>query len=247
MGKLDGKVAIITGASQGMGASHAKLFLEDGAQVVITDINAEKGEEYAKQLDPTGEKVIFIEQDVSSAADWDHVVKETWAKFGKIDVLVNNAGISLNKSLFDYSVEDYLKIVKINQLSTFLGIQKVGEVMKNQNEGSIINISSIDGIVGGAVGYTDTKFAVRGLTKAAALELAQYNIRVNSVHPGVIETPMIKQNDNTEAVKRFAKTIPLQRIAKPIEVSQMVAFLASDESSYSTGSEFIVDGGLTAK
>lgn len=247
MGKLDGKVAIITGASQGMGASHARLFFQDGAKVVITDINAEKGEALANELDPTGEKTLFVKQDVSSEQDWQRVVKETLAKFGKIDVLVNNAGISITKSIFDYSVDDYLKIVKINQLSTFIGIKYVGEVMKKQKSGSIVNISSIDGLVGGAIGYTDTKFAVRGMTKAAALELAPYNIRVNSVHPGVVETPMIKQNDNSDEVKAFAKTIPLQRIAKPEDVSQMGAFLASDEANYSTGSEFIVDSGLTAK
>lgn len=130
MGKLDGKVAIITGASQGMGASHARLFFQDGAKVVITDINAEKGEALANELDPTGEKTLFVKQDVSSEQDWQRVVKETLAKFGKIDVLVNNAGISITKSIFDNSVDDYLKIVKINQLSTFIGIKYVGEVMK---------------------------------------------------------------------------------------------------------------------
>ena len=126
MGKLDGKVAIITGASQGMGASHARLFFQDGAKVVITDINAEKGEALANELDPTGEKTLFVKQDVSSEQDWQRVVKETLAKFGKIDVLVNNAGISITKSIFDYSVDDYLKIVKINKLSTFIGIKYVG-------------------------------------------------------------------------------------------------------------------------
>ncbi|MCI2031680.1 SDR family NAD(P)-dependent oxidoreductase [Limosilactobacillus sp.] len=247
MGKLDNKVAIITGASQGMGASHAKLFLKEGAKVVITDINAEKGQAFAKELDPTGDKVIFVKQDVSNEDDWQNVVKETIDHFGKIDVLVNNAGISITKSIFDCSLADYLKIVNINQVSVFLGMKYVGAEMKKQRSGSIVNISSIDGIVGGAIGYTDTKFAVRGMTKAVALELAPYNVRVNSVHPGVVETPMIKQHDNSDEVKAFAKTIPLQRIAKPIDVSKMVAFLASDEADYSTGSEFIVDGGLTAK
>lgn len=244
MGKLTGKVAIITGAAQGMGAAHAKLFIAEGAKVVLTDLNETKGQETAKQL---GDNAVFVKQDVASESDWQTVVKTAMTHFGQIDILVNNAGITYAKSLFDVSTDDYLKIFKINQLSVFLGMKYVAAEMKNAGRGSIINVSSINGLVGGAIGYTDTKFAVRGMTKAAALELAHYGIRVNSVHPGVISTPMIHQGDTDDAVAQFAKTIPLQRIAEPEEVSKMVLYLASDDASYSTGAEFVVDGGLTAE
>ena len=139
-----------------------------------------------------------------------------------------------------------MKIVNINQVSVFLGIKTVSKIMKSQKQGSIINISSMNGLVGGAIGYTDTKFAVRGMTKAAAKELSPYNIRVNSVHPGVIKTPMLEQDDVKEAVKEFEKTIPMRRVAQPEEVSKLVCFLGSDDASYSTGSEFVIDGGITA-
>lgn len=244
MGKLDGKVAIITGAAQGMGAAHAKLFVSEGAKVVITDIKEAEGEELAKSL---GENTLFIKHNVASAADWDNVVAQTKAKFGHIDILVNNAGITFAKRLQDISEDDYLKIFQINQLGTFLGLKAVAKEMVAQHSGSIVNISSLNGLVGGAVGYTDTKFAVRGMTKAAALELAPSGVRVNSVHPGVIETPMISQPGTEEAVKQFAKAIPLRRIAKPEEVSKLVLFVASDDASYATGSEFVVDGGMSAQ
>ncbi len=244
MGKLDQKVAIITGASQGMGASHAKLFVSEGAKVVITDINEEKGQQLAESL---GDNALFVKQDVSSEADWQRVIQTTLDHFNKLDILVNNAGISVNKSLEETTLDDYLKIFKINQLSVFLGTKYAAEAMRKNGSGSIVNISSMNGLVGGAVGYTDTKFAVRGLTKAAALQLASDGIRVNSVHPGVISTPMIHQGDSEAVIKEFAKAIPLQRVAEPEEVSKMVLFLASDDSSYSTGSEFVVDGGLTAQ
>lgn len=244
MDRLKDKVAIITGASQGMGASHAKLFVSEGTKVAITDINEEKGNQVAAEL---GNGTIFIKQDVSSESDWQNVVHTTVDHFGKLDILVNNAGISINKSLDDMSVDDYLKIFKINQLSVFLGTKYAAPALRKNGSGSIVNISSMNGLVGGAVGYTDTKFAVRGLTKAAALQLAKDNIRVNSVHPGVIATPMILQGDSKAVIEEFAKNIPLQRVAEPSEVSKTVLFLASDDSSYSTGSEFIIDGGLTAQ
>ncbi len=242
--RLKGKVAIITGAAQGMGASHARLFIEEGAKVVLTDLNVAKGEQLAKNL---GDNALFVKHDVTVSSDWDNVIQQTQQKFGRIDVLVNNAGIVYIKSLFDVTEDDYKKIFNINQLSVFLGTQKVGRVMKEQSSGSIINISSISGLVGGAIGYTDTKFAVRGLTKAAALELANYGVRVNSVHPGVIDTPMIHQGDSEAQIDAFAQSIPFKRVARPDEVSKCVLYLASDDSSYSTGAEFIVDGGLSAE
>lgn len=244
MSRLAGKVAIITGAAQGMGAAHAKAFIEQGAKVVLTDLNEEKGAALATEL---GENALFVKQNVASEEEWATVVAKAEEAFGPVNVLVNNAGISLNKFMLELSLDEYMKIVNINQVSVFLGMKAVAGSMAKAGGGSIVNISSINGIVGGAVGYTDTKFAVRGMTKAAALNLAHMGIRVNSVHPGVIATPMIMQEDAKEAIEEFSKHIPLKRVSQPEEVSQLVVFLASDESSYSTGAEFVVDGGITAQ
>ena len=244
MSRLEGKVAIVTGAAQGMGASHARAFIKEGAKVVLTDLNEEKGQALASEL---GESSLFVKQDVTSKVAWAQVIEATEAHFGPVDILVNNAGITQSKSLLETSLDDYRRLLEINQVSVFLGMKSVVPLMIKAGGGSIVNISSINGLVGGAIGYTDSKFAVRGMTKAAALECAAYNIRVNSVHPGVIETPMMMQDDTKSAVEEFAKHIPLKRIAKPEEVSSLVLYLASDESSYSTGSEFVVDGGITAQ
>ncbi|WP_105994026.1 glucose 1-dehydrogenase [Staphylococcus simulans] len=243
MGRLTDKVVIITGGAQGMGEVHAKKAVAEGAKVVITDINEEKGQKTSEAL---GAQALFIKHDVTKQEDWERVVDQVLKQWDKIDVLVNNAGITYNKSIEELSLEDYMKIVNINQVSVFLGIKAVSRIMKQQENGSIINISSMNGLVGGAIGYTDTKFAVRGMTKAAASALSPFNIRVNSVHPGVIQTPMLEQEDVKEAVQRFEKSIPMRRIAQPEEVSNLVCFLASDEASYSTGSEFVIDGGITA-
>ncbi|WP_413366600.1 glucose 1-dehydrogenase [Lysinibacillus sp. 3P01SB] len=244
MSRLAGKVAIITGAAQGMGAAHAKLFAAHGAKVVLTDLNEEKGQAFAAEL---GENALFVKQNVTSEEDWAAVIAKAEEAFGPVNVLVNNAGITMAKNMLDVTVEEYRRIVEINQVSVFLGMKAVAPSMMKAGGGSIVNISSMNGLVAGAIGYTDTKFAVRGMTKAAALNLAPMGIRVNSVHPGVIATPMVVQEDTKAAVEEFSKHIPLKRVAQPEEVSNMVLFLASDESSYSTGSEFVIDGGLTAQ
>jgi len=244
MSRLTGKVAIITGSAQGMGAAHAKLFVENGAKVVLTDLNEEKGNAFAAEL---GENAIFVKQNVTSEEDWATVIAKAEEAFGPVNILVNNAGITMAKNMLEVTLEEYKRIVDINQVSVFLGMKSVASSMAKAGGGSIVNISSMNGLVGGAIGYTDTKFAVRGMTKAAALNLAPMGIRVNSVHPGVIATPMVVQEDTKAAVEEFSKHIPLKRVAQPEEVSKMVLFLASDDSSYSTGSEFVIDGGLTAQ
>jgi 3alpha(or 20beta)-hydroxysteroid dehydrogenase len=244
MYRVQDKVIVVTGSAQGMGETHARRLIKEGAKVVLTDLNEEKGQALAKEL---GENALFIKQDVTSEADWVNVIKQTEERFGPVEVLVNNAGITMAKSILDMTAEEYRRILDINQLSVFLGMKAVIPAMKEAKAGSIINISSMNGLVGGAIGYTDSKFAVRGMSKAAALECAPFGIRVNSVHPGVIATPMIMQGDTKDAVEAFAKFIPMKRIAQPEEVTNMVLFLASDESSYSTGSEFVIDGGLTAQ
>lgn len=244
MNRLANKVAIVTGAARGMGASHARRFVEEGAKVVITDLNVEAGEALAQEL---GDNAIFVKQDVTSAQDWENVVAEAEKAFGPVNILINNAGISINNTIENMPLEQYRKIVEINQVSVFLGMKAVVASMKKTENGSIVNISSLNGLVAGAIGYTDTKFAVRGMSKAAAIEFSKYGIRVNSVHPGVIETPMVTEGDSVEVIKEFAKFIPLKRVAKPEEVSNLVLYLASDESSYSTGSEFVIDGGISAQ
>lgn len=243
MERLEGKVAIVTGAAQGMGAAHARRFVAEGAKVVLTDLNEEKGAALVNEL---GANALFVKQDVTSEEDWAAVIAKAEEKFGPVNVLVNNAGITMAKSILQTSLGEYRRIVDINQVSVFLGMKSVIPSMQKAGGGSIVNISSINGIVGGAVGYTDTKFAVRGMTKAAAVECAHYGIRVNSVHPGVIATPMVVQADTKAAVEEFAKHIPIKRVAEPEEVTNLVLYLASDESSYSTGAEFVVDGGITA-
>lgn len=244
MGRLTGKVAIITGGARGMGESHVRKFIAEGAKVVLTDLNEESGNALANEL---GENAKFVKQDVTNAADWERVITETEQAFGPVNILVNNAGISMNMSIAEMTEAQYRKIVDINQVSVFLGMKAVLPSMQKTENGSIVNISSMNGLVAGAIGYTDTKFAVRGMSKAAAMEFANYGIRVNSVHPGVIETPMVTEGDAAEVIKEFAKHIPLKRVAKSEEVSNLVLFLASEESSYSTGSEFVIDGGLTAR
>lgn len=243
MERLLNKVAIITGGAAGMGEAHVRRFIDEGAKVVLTDVNVEKGQALAEKL---GDNALFIEHDVTDEAGWEKVVATAEETFGPVNILVNNAGISPVLSLEHSSIEDYMNVVNINQVSVFLGMKYVVPSMKKADTGSIVNVSSINGMNGGVVGYTDTKFAVRGMTKAAAKELAKYDIRVNSVHPGVINTPMVQESDAFEQIQAMVGMIPLQRMAEPQEISQLVLFLASDDSSYSTGSEFIADGGILA-
>lgn len=242
MGRLEGKVAIITGGARGMGAAHVRRFVKEGARVVFTDILVEEGRRLAKEL---GQNAKFLKHDVTKKSDWKKVVQKTEERFGPIHILVNNAGIDHpEESLAEADVKLYQKVIDVNQLSVFLGMKSVVNSMREAGGGSIVNISSLAGIVGAPqkIAYTASKFAVRGMTKAAALELGQYGIRVNSVHPGFIETPMTEGLINDQLVSIF----PLKKAGQPEEVTNLVLYLASDESSYSTGSEFIIDGGLGA-
>lgn len=214
--KLENKVAIITGGAQGMGASHAKRFVAEGAKVVITDILEEKGKALAKEL---GENALFIKHDVTKAADWDKVVKETESAFGPVNILINNAGVGFVKLIEDMTEEEYRWEVDVNQVSIFLGMKAVVPSMKKTKNGSIVNISSVAGLLAlpQYIAYSASKFAVRGMTKVAALEFADYGIRVNSVHPGLIDTPMTQDEDNAASLAEFAKAIPMKRAATPEE------------------------------
>jgi len=248
MGRLDGKVAIITGASQGMGEAHARRFVAEGASVVMTDINDEMGEKIAAEL---GENARFIKADVTSLDDWRRVVAETEATFGPITVLINNAGIigPLAETV-ELDENAYHQVCAVNQHSQFYGMKCVIPSMQQAGGGSIINVSSVAGLVS-IVGspnlaYVGSKFASRGMTKHAAIQYGKDNIRVNSVHPGYIKTPMMAAATDEEG-GGIASQIPLGRMAEPDEVSQLMVWLASDESSYITGTEQVVDAGLTAQ
>ncbi len=242
MGRVQGEVALVTGGARGMGASHVRKLVEEGAHVVFTDILVEEGETLAKEL---GDAVLFLKHDVTKFEEWEDTVKTTESKFGPITILVNNAGIALTPTIDELSEAVYRKVIDINQIGVFLGMKLVIPSMRKAGHGSIINISSISGILGmGGAAYVASKFAVRGMTKAIALEVASDGIRVNSIHPGLIETPMIMQPGVEEVVRQMAETVPLKRIGKPEDVSNLVLFLASDESSYFTGAEFVIDGGV---
>lgn len=247
MGTLDGKVAIITGAARGQGAAEARLFAERGAKVMLCDVLDEEGAKVASEI---GSSAAYMRLDVTDEQGWKDVVDATVAKFGKLNVLVNNAGIITPVAeTQDTSLETYNKVINVNQVGVFLGMKTAVKPMQEAGGGSIINIASIDGLIGmyGAIAYCASKFAVRGMTKVAAIELGKYGIRVNSIHPGGVQTKILDDTGLTqdEAVQAF-KAIPIGRIGQPLEMATLAAYLASDDSSYSTGSEFIADGGLTA-
>ncbi|MFG3442386.1 glucose 1-dehydrogenase [Nonomuraea sp. NPDC047897] len=243
MGLLDGKVALVTGGARGMGEAHVRLFLREGAAVVFGDVLDEEGKALAEE---TG--AAYVHHDVTSAAEWRQAVETAVSVHGKLDILVNNAGILKYRRIADMEPEDFDRVIGVNLKGTWLGIKSVIEPMKAAGQGSIVNISSIEGYVGaeGLSAYAASKFGVRGVTKAAARELARFGIRVNSVHPGAIDTAMVKNPDLMGEVdgEAFVKSMVIKRFAEPVEVSHVVAFLASDRSSYCTGSEFTVDGGL---
>ncbi len=250
MGILNQKVAIVTGAGSGMGREEALLLAKEGAKVVLTDINEAAVQNVVKEITISGGEAAAFSHNVASEEDWIRVVNGTIQKYGKVDVLVNNAGISLAVSMLDTTIEQWDKVININLTSTFLGMKHVIPHMQTNNGGSIVNISSIAGLTGsnGAGAYTASKGGVRMLSKAAAVDFGKDNIRVNSVHPGFIETPMSTDLiSNERMLKWFVSQTALPRVGQAHEVAAAVLFLASDSSSYITGIELPVDGGVTAK
>lgn len=249
MGRLNGKVAIITGAASGMGAVTARLFVSEGAKVIATDLNTELLEKLVSELNSESEKVaIAVQQNVSNEDDWKKVVQAGVEEFGKINVLVNNAGIGGADDLIEeYSLEEWNKVMNVDATGNFLGMKYVVPEMKNANGGSIINISSLASMLAlpsAAIPYTAAKGATRSLTKVVANQVASSNIRVNSVHPGFILTELVKKHVAEETIKSLSEAhIPLGKFGDPEDIAYTSVFLASDESKFMTGAEIVVDGG----
>lgn len=238
-GLLTGRVALITGGARGQGAAEGHLFVSEGATVYLTDVLVEEGEKTAAEVGGT-----FVEHDVSSPEAWKKVVDLVLRDQGRLDVLLNNAGILEWKTLVDTSLDTWERIVAVNQTGVFLGMQAVAPHMIKQKSGSIINLSSIAGLRGASpcFAYGVTKWAVRGMTKSAAQELGPHGIRVNSIHPGIIDTPMMAG----VPLDQLTGQVPLGRYASAEEVAKLALWLASDESAYANGAEWVLDGGFTA-
>lgn len=244
MSSLNGKVAIITGGARGMGAATSRVFAEAGYRVVIADLLEKEGQALAGEL---GEAVVYQRHDVSAEASWSALVGATLARWGRIDALVNNAGVLLFKALLDTTPTEFERVLRINVMGSFLGIRAMAPHMIERGNGTIVNISSVDGMRGanGLAAYASSKWALRGLTRTAALELGHRGVRVNSVHPGGVDTVMGNPGGLQRAdVNHNFENIPLQRIGDPREVAKVSLFLSGDESAYVCGAEFVVDGGM---
>ena len=250
MGRLDGKVALITGAARGMGAREAELFAAEGAKTVVTDMRYELAEEVAERIRRGGGEAIALRHDVSSEQDWIRVVSASVERFGALHILVNNAAIAASSpEVAGLDAEEtWDRILSVNLTGAFLGVKHAVPELRRAGGGSIVNISSVAGIksLGGpASAYSAAKGALRSFSKGAAVELAPDRIRVNSVHPGLIETPLVQAAADRER-DRYLSVIPLNRLGSPEDVAYGVLYLASDESSYVTGTELVIDGGLLA-
>ena len=247
-GRVEGKIAFVTGGGSGMGREHARLMAEEGASIIVTDVNEAGGRETVSMINSKGGQALFINFDVASEAAWQAAVNQAISTFGRVDILVNNAGIFMMKMIQDTTGPELDRMLNINVKGVFYGCKHILPAMQKAGGGSIINISSIYGVIGApaASAYQASKGAVRILTKSVAVEYAPFNIRANSIHPGVIRTPMTQDfltDDRTE--RAFLGTTILRRPAEPREVSYPVLFLASSEASYITGAEIVVDGGYT--
>lgn len=245
MGRLDNKVAIVTGGAQGQGAEIVRRFVAEGAKVVIADVAKEAGQALADEL---GGSAHFAAHDVSDAASWATLVDDANERFGPVNVLANNAGILRFGDIERMPSDEVELLWRVNQLGTFLGMQAVTRTMRKNGGGSIINASSIEGLAGmpACTAYAATKWAIRGMTKCAAMELGPKGIRVNSVHPGMIDTPMTRVHGGDAAMEFGASKVPLGRVGYPADVAPLYVFLASDESGYINGAEIAIDGGVTS-
>jgi NAD(P)-dependent dehydrogenase (short-subunit alcohol dehydrogenase family) len=249
MGRLQDKVAIVTGAGSGIGRETALLFAREGAKVMVTDVNEEQGRAVVAKIESSGSEALFAQLDVSKESEWEGVVEATLERFGAIDVLYNNAGIYIVKPLAEIDLETWNKLYSINVTGTFLGLKHVLPVMAENGSGSVINCSSMAALIGGPghAMYGSSKGAVRSLTRHAAVEYVRRNVRINSIYPGHIKTGMADYAVNVLHVdeRSFAAADPMGRLGTPLEMAYLVLFLASDESAYCTGAEFVADGGVT--
>ena len=245
MGRLDNKVAIVTGGAQGQGAGISRAYVAEGAKVVIADVAKEPGQALADEL---GESAHFVHHDVSDAASWATLVEDANTRFGPVGVLANNAGILRFGEIERMPADEVELLWRVNQLGCFLGMQAVTATMRKNGGGTIINASSVEGLAGmpSCTAYAATKWAIRGMTKCAAMELGPKGIRVNSVHPGMIDTPMTRVHGGDAAMEFGASKVPLRRVGYPEDIAPVYVFLASDESSYINGAEIAVDGGVTS-
>jgi cyclopentanol dehydrogenase len=247
--RLDGKVALISGGARGQGAAEGKLFAREGAKIVLGDVLDAEGEQTAREIQAAGGSALYLHPDVTQEADWQRAVDTTARTFGKLDILVNNAGIFRMEGLEETTMEIWNRVFAVNQTGVFLGMKHAVPAMRKAGGGSIVNISSVAGLVGAgaATAYQASKGAVRILTKSVAVQYAKENIRVNSIHPGVITTLMVTQGIDLETRKLFEQATPLGREGTAEEIANGALFLASDESSYMTGAELVLDGGYTAQ
>jgi len=245
MGRLDNKVAIVTGGAMGQGAAIARSYVAEGAKVVIADIAKEAGQALADEL---GANAHFAHHDVSDPVSWATLVDDANERFGPVNVLANNAGLLRFGQIEHMPLEEFQLLVNVNQVGVFLGMQAVARTMRKNGGGSIINASSVEGLAGmpSCTAYAATKWAIRGMTKCAAMELGPKGIRVNSVHPGMIDTPMTRVHGGDAAMEFGASKVPLRRVGTPEDIAPVYVFLASDESAYINGAEIAVDGGVTS-
>ena len=249
--RLEGKVAIITGGARGQGATEARMFAREGARVVIGDVRDELGMQVEAEIRELGGEAVYLHLDVTSADDWQRAIDTAEQQFGKVDVLVNNAAIVLRKDIEETTSDDWDNIMAVNAKGVFLGTRAVIPAMRRAGGGSIVNISSISGLVAvGPPAYIATKGAVRLFTKSTAIQYALENIRANSIHPGSVDTDMRREglgSQTPEEIQARVDNIPLGRVGTTEDISYGALFLASDESSFMTGSELVIDGGYTAK
>ena len=248
-GRLDGKVALISGGASGIGAAHAQVFAAEGAQVVIGDIQEAKGPQVAADVNNNGGEAVFVRLDVTNENDWQNAVQAAVTRFGKLTTLINNAGVYWPGGVEEETRDKWQKMIEINQTGVWLGMKGALPALRESGNAAIVNISSLYGLIGspGSIAYHASKGAVRLMSKAAALEYVRQGIRVNSIHPGQIDTPILAGLMTPEQDAQIKEVTPMGRLGRPEEIAYGSLYLCSDEASYTTGTELVIDGGWFAQ